>query len=84
MLFCNFVSIVGFYKDSFKSLVSKHAKLQHTIILTIQHVLLKVPLHALHDFTHYYVHAGLQAKEGLYNSRGPNVLHRQKHVESHL
>ena len=53
-------------------------------ILTIQHVLLKVLLHALHDLTHYYVHAGLQAKEGLYHSRGPNVLHRQKHVESHL
>ena len=40
--------------------------------------------HALHDLTHYYVNAGLQAKEGLYHSRGPNVLHRQKHVESHL
>ena len=31
-----------------------------------------------------YLHAGLQAKEGLYHSRGSNVLHHQKHVESHL
>ena len=55
--FCNFVSIVGFYKDAFKSLVSKHAKLQHTNILTIQHMLLKVPLHVcsqdtLHSKSH--------------------------------